>query len=258
MAGSLGLVECYGVLDLAPKAKRPKNKGRCIHCRTALTRPTRDHVFPASWYPDSTPPNIERWTAPSCADCNQKFGAMEEMLLVRFALCVDPRKQATSGVWNKARRTLGIGVNDLSQSEKRIRTALKDEILRNMKPYDGRAEPHVIPGFGPYTEFPMAPQIQIEIPATAVHEVAKKILRGCEFWLAHGRIVDPPYELDVYMVEETPEEISRHLRSGPDYLGPGCRIRRAAPVDDPMSAIYEILIWDSWKVFFSILAPENA
>ena len=46
------------------------------------------------------------------------------ILFVRFAMCVDPRKQAASGVWSKARRTLGIGVTGLSESEKRIRKAL--------------------------------------------------------------------------------------------------------------------------------------
>ena len=215
-------------------------------------------MFPASWYPDSTPPNIQRWTVPSCTKCNHKFGAMEEMLFVRFAMCVDPRKQAASGVWNKARRTLGIGVTGLSESEKRIRKALKDEILGNAKLYDRSDEAHMIPGLGPHAEFPNAPQIQIEIPAAAVHEVAKKIVRGCEFWLADGRIIEPPYELEVHMVREPPEELLRHLQAGPDYLGPGCQIRRAVPVDEPMSAIYEILVWDTWKLFFSILPPENA
>jgi len=42
------------------------------------------------------------------------------------------------------------------------------------------------------------------------------------------------------------------------YLGPGCRIRRAVPVDEPGTAIYEITIWDTWKLFFSILPPEKA
>jgi hypothetical protein len=183
---------------------------------------------------------------------------MEEMLFVRFAMCVDPRKQAASGVWNKARRTLGIGVTGLSESEKRIRKALKDEILGKAKAYDRSDEAYVIPGLGLQAEFPNAPQIQIEIPAAAVHEVAKKIVRGCEFWLADGRIIEPPYELEVYMVREPPEELLRHLQAGPDYLGPGCQIRRTVPVDEPMSAIYEILIWDTWKLFFSILPPENA
>ena len=234
--------------------KRPKSDGRCIHCRSLMARPTKDHVFPSSWYPDSTPSNIQRWTAPSCERCNKHFGSIEENLLVRLAMCVDPRKQAASGVWEKARRALGIGVTGLSESEKRIRKARKDAILREAKTYDKSDEAYVIPGLGPHTGFPNAPQIGIQISAHDVHEVAKKILRGCEFWLSDGRIVEPPYELEVF--SETPKELEPHLKFGQDYLGPGCRIRRAVPLDDSGAAIYEIVVWDSWKLFFSILTPE--
>jgi hypothetical protein len=38
---------------------------------------------------------------------------LKEKLFVRFAMCVDPRKPAASGVWMKARRALGIGVTGL-------------------------------------------------------------------------------------------------------------------------------------------------
>lgn len=182
---------------------------------------------------------------------------MEVGLLVRFAMCIDPRKQEVSGVWQRARQSLGIGVTGLSEKEARIRKALRDEILREAKPYDGSADAYVIPGMGPHTGFPKEMQIQIPIPAGDVHEVAKKILRGCEFWLGEGRIIEPPFELEVFLPRETPEELERHLTFGPDYLGPGCRIRRAVPIDEPKSAIYEIVIWDSWKSFFSILPPEN-
>lgn len=177
--------------------------------------------------------------------------------MVRFAMCVDPRKQAASGVWAKARRSLGIGVTGLSENERRIRKALKDEILGKAKIYDKSAEAYVIPGLGPHAGFPNELQIQIEIPADDVHEVAKKILRGCEFRLADGRIVEPPYELEVFVPTEMPRELETHLKFGPDYLGPGCRIRRAVPVDDPGAAIYEIVIWDTWKLVFSILSPDT-
>ena len=222
-----------------------------------MTKPTKDHVFPGSWYPDSTPQQVQRWTVPSCQPSNNKFGAMEESLFVRFVMCVDPRKQAASGVWNKARRMLGIGVTGLSESEKRIRKALREEIHRNAKLYDKSDEPHVIPGLGPHAEFPNAPQIRIEISAHDMHEVAKKILRGCEFWLAGGRIIEPPHELEVFMPTEMPQELEAHLKFGPDQLGPGCRIRRAVPVDEPGTAIYEIVIWDTWKIVFSILPPAS-
>jgi len=237
--------------------KRPKSDGRCIHCRTPLTKPTKDHVFPSSWYPDSTPRNVQRWTVPSCERCNRDFGALEEQLLVTLSLCVDPRKQAASGVSKKALRAFGIGVSGLNEKERRIREAKKIKFLRTLKPYDKSVDPFTIPGLGPHRGFSPEQQMQIEIPADAVHSVAKKILRGCEYWLANGRIIDPPYELEVFQPSEPPEELSRHMQFGLDYLGPGCRIRRAVPVDEENSAIYEIVIWDSWKLFFSILPPET-
>src|SRR5437868_14538801 len=104
--------------------QRPKSDGKCIHCRKVMAEKTKDHVFPSSWYPDSTPANVQRWTVPSCARCNKDFGAMEEILLVRFGLCVDPRKQAALGIDKKVKRAFGIGVAGLSDSEKRIRKAL--------------------------------------------------------------------------------------------------------------------------------------
>jgi hypothetical protein len=181
---------------------------------------------------------------------------MEEILLVRFGLCVDPRKQAASGLAEKVRRAFGIGVSGLSESEKRIRKALMAEVLGKARPYDKSAdEAAVLPGFGPHDGFPSELQIRIEIPAKAVQAVAEKILRGCEYWLADGRMIEPPYELEAFMPRETPEELLRHMPFGPDYLGPGCRIRRAVPVDEPNWAIYEIVIWDTWRSFFSIMTP---
>ena len=240
------------------KIKRPKSDGRCIHCREVLVKATGDHVFPSSWYPDVTPPNIQRWKAPSCERCNGQFGAMEQDLLVRFGLCIDPRKAGASGISKKALSALGIGVSGLSEKEMQIRKALRDKILGKAKIYDKAAEPHLIPGLGPHAGFPVETQFQIEIPHDEVYAVAKKILRGCEYWLAEGRIVEPPYELEVFIPSETPEELEAHLKFGPDYLGPGCRIRRAVPADGPGVAIYEIMIWDTWKLFFSILPPERA
>ena len=222
-----------------------------------MTKATKDHVFPSSWYPDSTPPNVQRWTVPSCERCNKEFGAMEESLLLRFALCVDPQRPGYSGILLKVKRAFGIGVTGLSESEKCIRKALRGEVLGKAKLYDKSAEAYVLPGLGPHAGFPSELQIQIEIPVKAVHSVAKKILRGCEYWLADGRIIEPPCELEVFTPREAPEELLRHMPSGPDYLGPGCRIRRAVPVDEPKVAIYEIMIWERLKLFFSILPPEG-
>lgn len=43
---------------------------------------------------------------------------------------------------------------------------------------------------------------------------------------------------------------------GPVYLGPGFRVRRAGAYDEPIAALYEIVIWDSLKFYAVIVPPE--
>jgi hypothetical protein len=44
--------------------------GKCVHCFKDVEGRNSDHVFPASWYPDSTPPDLEKRQIPSCIPCN--------------------------------------------------------------------------------------------------------------------------------------------------------------------------------------------
>ncbi len=173
--------------------KRPKSDGRCIHCRETLVEQTKDHVFPSSWYPDSTPPEVQRWTVPSCAPCNGCFGAMEDELFVRLALCVDPRKGAASGISKRAIRSFGVGATGLSENERRYREALRDRIFQDAKAYSSDDQAHILPGLGPHPQGPATQQIQISISEDLLTSVAKKIVRGSEYWLANGRIVGPPF-----------------------------------------------------------------
>ena len=238
--------------------KRPPSDGRCIHCRVSLCEQTEDHVFPKAWYPDSTPQTVNRWTAPSCRRCNKESGEREQELLLYMGLCVDPRKLEAAGIAERVKRSFGIGVKGLSPKETRIREARKNRVLASLKPFSENQQEHIIPGLGPHHGFPLKQQIALEIPSEAVYEVSKKIVRGCEFWLANGRIIDEPYDLSVYLAPQ--EEIADVLRMfqpfGPIHRGPGFRIRRAATREDPLSALYEIWIWDTWTIYCSILFPE--
>src|SRR5437868_1838889 len=98
---------------------------RCIHCFNPAGN-TQDHVFPRAWYPESTPEDVQRPTAPSCRPCNGKFGRLEEYLLGRLGLCMDPRTIESSGIPARALRAVGVGVeSELTAKEKRIRANLK-------------------------------------------------------------------------------------------------------------------------------------
>ena len=74
-----------------------------------------------------------------------------------------------------------------------------DELLNEAQPYSPEVQPHIIPGLGPYPEAPVSSQKQLAIKADDIHAVVKNIVRGCEYWLAGGRIVESPYEIEVFL-----------------------------------------------------------
>ena len=72
-----------------------------------------------------------------------------------------------------------------------------------------------------------------------MEEVCKKILRGCEFKLASGRHVEPPYTLDVYSAHtaDIAEILNLFQQFGPTHLGPGFQVRRAPTKEDSNSVL---------------------
>src|SRR5262245_28735672 len=98
------------------KIKRPRSDGRCVHCCGIAT--TKDHVFPDSWYPESTPKTVQRWTVPSCKPCNRDLCKTEREVFVRLGLCVNPEKLAATGISKRVIRSMGIGAKDIDEDEK--------------------------------------------------------------------------------------------------------------------------------------------
>jgi hypothetical protein len=246
------------VETMSPSIKRPKSDGRCVHCRDQAS--TKDHVFPDSWYPDSTPEKVQRWTVPCCVKCNRDLGLVEKEVFVRLGLCVNPEKVAATGISKRVIRSFGIGAEALDEDEARIRVALKKEVFKGAKPYSDEARAHLLPGIGPHPEAPVDQQIQIGIPADKLNEVARKIIRGCEFWFSGGRIVEPPYEIEVFFAhqKDVPDVIRVFSQFDAFHFGPGFRVRRGVAHDEPLSAIYEAVIWDSLTFYAVILAPSSA
>jgi len=227
---------------------------RCVHCKKPLIKKTKDHVFPKSWYPKNTPAHVQRWTVPSCADCNGEFGAKEKELFIRLALCVDPRRAEASGLSRCALKSLGVQVSGISTEERKHRAALKVKILKDTFPY--RPGIDILPGLGPHPGFSQDHQVAIAIPEKLLKEVAKKIIRGCEYVLGEKRLIEEPYSLQIYFAHEANIADIRELFerfTGPVYLGPGFEVRRAAAHDEPGTVLYKIVVWGSWVIYASIM-----
>jgi hypothetical protein len=216
--------------------------GKCIHCLRLSERLTYDHGFPSSWYPDSTPRNVQRWTAPSCPRCNNELGRLERDFFIRTVLCIDPRKEAVAGLAGKALRSLGLRAGELSDLDRSHRERLGAKFRAELMPFSDVAKgPGVVPGLGPYENSPWA----VPIPWASLAIIAGKITRVCEHRLG-GRFVEPPYGI----------RSSVDTSGGvlPDVLlpfakvfdfGPGLRIARLSAVDDPLFVRYWISIWDT-------------
>src|SRR5690242_1241038 len=78
----------------------------CIHCLAAPAE-EKDHVLPRSWYPDGTPPPIQRLTVPSCKPCGARLKKAEEQtaLALMFANGIDHDHPAAKGVYERIRST---------------------------------------------------------------------------------------------------------------------------------------------------------
>ena len=81
--------------------------GRCVHCLKLFDELTWDHVLPESWYPEVVD-EIEKWQIPACEVCNTELGKIEENLLVKLGLCLDPKELASLGIPDKVLRALNL------------------------------------------------------------------------------------------------------------------------------------------------------
>ena len=193
-----------------------------------------------------------------CRDCNEKYGEMEKEVFIRAAMCVGPVKGEAAGLSRRALESLGVNAAGISAKERKHRQALKEKVLKQIKPYVPGTE--YFPGFGPHAGFPEDQQYEIGISAEQMREVAGKIVRGCEYVLGTQRLIEDPYAVEIYFAHESKigNLISLFGTFGSVHLGPGFRVKRAAAHDEPNTVLYKIDIWDTWSIYAVIIPkPTN-
>ena len=72
--------------------------------------------------------------------------------------------------------------------------------------------------------------------------MAGKIVRGCEYVVAHKRIVEAPYTVKIHFVDaaKIQDVLKIFDHFGPIQPGPGFEVRRAAAHHDPNLVMYKI------------------
>lgn len=224
---------------------RPPKIGKCVHCLQEDVKRNWDHVFPESWYPDTTPSNLAKWQIPSCVPCNKELGLIENDFLVRVALCLDPNDPASRSIVQKALRAMNPEYAK-DDSDRRARLALdrriKSEIKRNLQvPIDG-VYPTLDEKWGRQPEEIKA----LLIPEESFRRITEKIVRGITY-IETNRHIDPPYQVYFFALDD---EGAKPIRDAVKSSGttvarePGVIVRRVAV---GMTALFEIEFWKQFK-----------
>lgn len=236
-------------------ARRPP-PGKCVHCLHDHLPRTWDHVFPESWYPETTSTDIEKWKIPACDPCNKEHGVREQDLMILIGLCIDPQAIESAGIVPKALRSLNP---ELAKNEvdRKARDAKRNQVLRRLLKGSEVPSNAIYPKFEEKWSRSPEQQIAVPIPKNSVDRLFEKIIRGLVY-IEDVSFIEPPYKVDLFPMHEhsATEFISLLEKFGEVHAcGPGIVVRRAVAPEDGLSAIYEITIWGIFQTYATVTKP---
>lgn len=233
-------------------AKRPK-PGKCVHCLHDPVERNWDHVFPESWYPDTTPQNLYKWQIPSCIRCNRELGKIEDEFLVRVGLCLDPSAPASRSIVKKALRAMNPNAA-CNQADREARASLARRVAGNLLEGANIPDTGVYPTLSEKWGRPPSQRMAVQIPADSFRRLTEKIVRGI-FYLEDKKFIEPPYRVLFFAVGDAAAQPIRELlnRAGVTYARePGITVKRAVVPDDRLSSIFEIEFWGQFKTHAAV------
>jgi len=233
-------------------------RGQCVYCLKAFDDLTSDHVFPRSWYPETPPPDMEKWQAPACKKCNAEMGKIENRLLIQIGLCVPPFERASLGIAHKAMRSLkpeyGRNKPDAEVRGESRRMVIEKAVDPSKMPLSS-----ILPQFGFHPEVDPSQELGVLVSASDLEAIGKKLIRGTT-WVLDKTYIDTDHSIHI-IFPRTPtagpyfEDLRRFGR--PYSLGPGLNIVRAAADGDCQSGIYLIEIWGRLHMYGCVAPAEN-
>jgi hypothetical protein len=235
--------------------KHKPGPGPCVHCLRAVEKRTWDHLFPVSWYPDTTPPNLERWKFPACEPCNAEYGKLEQDILLCAGLCLDPENPHARGVVERVRRSI---TPDLAKGEKdrRAREACLSSLRERMFPIGPEHRNSLLSGFGPHPG--AEPEMGIGVLATSLERFVVKIARGLTYLRAGELLLGPEYEVKVFHDPQQGAIYDPPLRKfgQNDELGPGISVSHDAARSDQRASLFSVCFWGTWRMW-GVVLPRN-
>lgn len=235
--------------------KRP-SPGKCVHCLKNFDSLTWDHVLPESWYPELRN-GLEKWQVPSCESCNKKLGKIEEDLLIKLGLCLDPHDFRSLGIPDKILRALdpSFGKND---RDRKYRLAKRDKVIKGIKVFQNLPQLGIFPNFGPLPDQEYCGYPTVMLEEDEIKLFVEKIVRGIVY-IADESYIDERYDIEHYVIEE--QKVTELIRivEPPTRIfdrRPGLLVKQSLVENEKVAGIYFIEIWERFRMYVSV-APKN-
>jgi hypothetical protein len=231
---------------------------RCVYCLTDFDKLTTDHILPRSWYPKTTPESLEKYQAPVCNECNNKYSRIEAELLTVFALCTPPNTEATDGVIEPVMRSLKPQLASTDRERHhRIKKIVK--LQRNMRTYkDCQSIPHnaIYPNFGIQSDLEYEQYDAVFLNKENLESFLEKVIRGLTYRL-NNQYIEQSHCITTYLPTVETENIFEPILQQWGEIferGKGVTIIRAIPADDPVSSVWKIILWERF-ITYSAVSP---
>jgi hypothetical protein len=230
----------------------------CVHCGIYFENLTKDHIFPESWYPESTPQGIEKWVVPACLECNNKLGKIEEECYKRLALSVSKDNIAASGVPEKAARIYNPFItkdeNDKNRKKANIQKLIPNLIHPNKVPANAFMKNCGLNK----NDFNKA--LAVYVPFELLNPFFEKVICGLEFKFKNKILDHKTRKIDTIYPQEGIDEIaSAEIKKLNNILkfngikvdrGPGFIVRHA--IDIYNTSLYHVTIWGKIELWGSV------
>jgi hypothetical protein len=225
--------------------------GQCVYCLGEFDSLTEDHVFPASYYPDSTPANISKPKVPACLKCNGDFSKIENEILIPIGLCLDGDHPAASGIPQKALRAMDPREGK-SPRDREHRLAKFRQMGRRMLEAGSKVLPEdgsgIMPGFG---KWPGGDERdRVDLDGIHLQKLTRKLVRGFTF-LETKRLITADYVIETGLLQEKAgrEFIERLRRPRARHLGPGLIMTCVRWKKDLVVHAIEYRVWEKLRLY---------
>jgi len=241
--------------------KRP-SPGKCIHCLKEFDDLTWDHLLPESWYPNEDLSKTGKLKFPSCRECNEELGKIEENLRLAMAACFDPKDTEHISWITKAVRSINPNAT-ASLKEKRIRFFKRQKFLLNdIFPITDQNQKGIVPNFGLSSEHLISkiPPYGIRVKADEIHKLGDKLIRGL-IWCKFKQLIAPGYTVSSYLLEDSAAtEIINLINQTGDVIKCGSHFESGILqcCENKNSFLLYFNIWNRFKIYGAVVSTAES